>query len=71
MEARVPKVARVSAGFSKSLARRPLSSEPEEGALDHPAAQQDDKALHVVGRLTISMHSGGTFATAPSTCQTL
>jgi hypothetical protein len=51
MEARVTKVARVSARFSKSLARRRLASEPGEGALDHPAARQDDKALPVVARL--------------------
>ncbi len=51
MEARVTKVARVSATFSKSLARRRFRPEPGEGALDHPAARQDDEALHVVAPL--------------------
>ena len=36
--------------FSKSLARRRFA-EPGEGALDHPAARQDDEALHVVAPL--------------------
>src|SRR5215471_1743991 len=48
MEARVTKVAWVSARFSKSLA---VSSEPGEGALDHPTARQNDEAPHVVAPL--------------------
>ena len=40
MEASVMKVARVSVRFPKSLACTPASSEPGEGALDHPAARQ-------------------------------
>ena len=51
MEARVTKVARVSARFSKSLARRRFWPNQEKGALDHPAARQDDEALHVVAAL--------------------
>ena len=36
MEARVTKVARVSARFSKSLAKTPVSPKPGKGAIDHP-----------------------------------
>ena len=38
-------------GFSnvlEILGQTPVASEPGEGALGHPAARQDDKALHVV-----------------------
>jgi hypothetical protein len=41
-------------GFGKILevpGETPVASEPGEGALDHPAARQDDKALPVVARL--------------------
>jgi hypothetical protein len=41
-------------GFGKVLevlGETPVSSEPGEGALDHPAARQDDKALHIVAPL--------------------
>jgi Copper resistance protein B precursor (CopB) len=41
-------------GFGKVLEvldKTPVSSEPGEGALDHPAARQDDKTLHVVAPL--------------------
>jgi Ecdysteroid kinase-like family len=41
-------------GFSKVLevlGETPASSEPGEGALDHPAARQDDEAPHVVAPL--------------------
>jgi hypothetical protein len=48
MEARVTKVAKGSARFSKSLARRRFRPNQEEGTLDHPAARQDDEAPHVV-----------------------
>jgi hypothetical protein len=51
MEARVTKVARVSARFSGSLGDPPVLSEPGKGTLDHPAARQDDEALHVVAPL--------------------
>jgi hypothetical protein len=44
-------VAKVSARFSKSFGETPISSEPGEGVLDHPAARQDDKGLHVVAPL--------------------
>ena len=53
------------------LGETPVASEPGEGALDHPAARQNDKALYVVVRLTISRRSRGTFGTAASTCQAL
>jgi hypothetical protein len=51
MEARVTRAARVSARFSKALGETPVSSEPGEGALDHPTAQQNDEALLVVAPL--------------------
>ena len=44
-------MSKVSARFSKSFGETPVSSEPGEGALDHPAAWQDDKALHIVAPL--------------------
>jgi hypothetical protein len=47
----VTKVATVSVRFSKFLARRRFTPEPGEGAFDHPAAWQHDKALHVVAQL--------------------
>src|SRR6516165_5545638 len=41
MEARATKVARGSAGFSKSLASRlPVAPEPRKGAHEHPATRQ-------------------------------
>src|SRR5262245_62727236 len=51
MEAMVTKVARVSARFSRSLGETPVSSDPREGALDYPAARQDDKALRLIAPL--------------------
>ena len=33
------------------LGEAPVSSEPGEGSLDHPAARQDDETAHVVGAL--------------------
>jgi hypothetical protein len=41
-------VATVTARFSKVLGQTPVSSEPGEGALDHPAARQDDEPFYVV-----------------------
>jgi len=63
-----------SQGFGKVfeiLGKTPVSSEPREGASDSLAAWQDDEAVHVVPRLTISVRSRGTFATAAPTCQAL
>jgi hypothetical protein len=72
MQARVTKVGRVSARFSKILGETPVASEPGERALDDPAARQNDEAPDMSSlRLTISMRSSGTFATAASTCQAL
>jgi hypothetical protein len=51
MEARVTKVASHLGKVLEVLGETPVSSEPAEGALDHPAARQDDKALHVVAPL--------------------
>ena len=53
------------------LGEPPVASEPGEGALDHPAARQDDEAALSSLRLAISMRSRGAFATAASTCQAL
>jgi hypothetical protein len=64
MEARATKAPRVLARFSKSLGETPVASEPGEGALEHPAAPQGDEAFMLSLRLTISVRSGGTFATA-------
>jgi hypothetical protein len=51
MEARVTKVARVFAGFLEILGEPRVASKPGEGALDHAATRQDDKALYVVAPL--------------------
>ena len=66
MEARATKAVRVSARF-EILSEPPVAPEPGEKALDHPAARQDDKVVSSL-RLTMSRRSGGTFATAASTC---
>jgi len=71
MEARVTKVARGFGKVLEVLGETPVSSEPREGALDHPAARQDDEALHVVVPLDDLHGSSGTFATAASTCHAL
>jgi hypothetical protein len=45
MDARVTKVARISARFSEFLARRRFCQNQEKvRSLDHPAARQDDEA---------------------------
>jgi hypothetical protein len=63
MEARVTKVARVSARFLRSLARRRLRPNQEKvrGSTTRPFLSSL--------RLTIAMRSGGAYATAASTCQ--
>ena len=48
MEARVTKVAGVSARFSKSLARHRLRPNQEKVHSTTPAARQDHKAFHVL-----------------------
>jgi hypothetical protein len=45
MEARITKLARVSASFSKFLARRRFRPNQEKGALDHPAARRPPHCL--------------------------
>jgi hypothetical protein len=71
MEARVTKVARVSARFSKSLARRRFWCEPGAGALDYPAARQDDEALRVVALFDDLHAQPQHLCHATSTCQAL
>ena len=51
MEVRATEAPRLLARFSKSLGETPVASEPGESALDHPAARQDDEALHVAAAL--------------------
>jgi hypothetical protein len=58
IEASVTKVARVSAGFSKSW-RDASFGRPGEGALDYPAALQDARPFMSSLRLTISMRRRG------------
>jgi len=53
------------------LGETPVLSGRGEGALDHPAARQDDEPSYVSLRLTISIRSRGSFATAASTCHAL
>ena len=71
MEARVTKVARVSARFSKSLARRRLRPNQEKVRSTTQRRGRTTKPFMSSLRLTISMRSSGTFATAASTCQAL
>jgi len=52
MEERVTKVARVSARFSKSLARRRLRPNQEKVRSTTPAARQNDEALYVIASET-------------------
>jgi hypothetical protein len=51
------------------LGETPVASEPGEGALDQLAAGR--RSLSSSLRLTVSMRSNGTFATAASTCHAL
>ena len=51
IEASVTKVGQGFGKVLKVLGVTPVSAEPGEGALDHPAARQDDEALHVVAPL--------------------
>ena len=53
------------------LGETPVAPEPGEGALDHPAARQHDKAFHVVAPFDDLRAQRGTFATAASTCHAL
>jgi hypothetical protein len=73
MEARVTKVTKVFARFSKSLARRRLRPNQEKvrSATDYPTAWQTTKPFMSSFRLTIARRSRGTFAMAASTCQAL
>jgi hypothetical protein len=48
MEARVSKAAKGFGKVLEILGETPVASKPGEGALDHPAARQDDEAPHVV-----------------------
>ena len=71
MEAKVTKVAKVSARFSKSLARRRLRPNQEKVRSTTQRRGKMTKPFMSSLRLTISMRSKGTFATAASTCQAL
>src|SRR4029077_6672864 len=71
MEARVTKVARVSARFSKSLARRRFRPNQEKVRSTTQRRGRTTKPFMSSFRLTNSMRSGGTFATAASTCHAL
>jgi hypothetical protein len=71
MEARVTRVARVSARFSKSLARRRLRPNQEKVRSTTQRRGRTTKPFMLSLRLTISMCSSGTFATAASTCRAL
>src|SRR5713226_6699177 len=71
MLARVTKVARVSARFSKSLARRRFRPNQEKVRSTTQRRGRTTKPFMSSLRLTISMRSSGTFATAASTCHAL
>jgi hypothetical protein len=71
MEARVTKVARVSARFSKSLARRRFPPNQEKVRSTTQRRGRTTKPFMSSLRLTISVRSGGTLATAASTRQSL
>jgi hypothetical protein len=71
MEARVTKVAKVSARFSKSLARRPVASEPGDVRSNTQRRGKMTKPFMSSLRLTVSMRSSGTPANVALTCQAL
>src|ERR1700720_1204965 len=71
MEARVPKVTKVSARFSKSFARPRLRANQENVRSTTQRRGRTTKPFMSSLRLTISILSSGTFATAASTCQAL
>src|SRR6202045_3778110 len=64
MEARVTKVTKVSARFSKSLARRRFRPNQEKARSTTQRRGRTTKPFMSSLRLTISMRSSGTFATA-------
>jgi hypothetical protein len=49
MEARVTEAGQGFGKVLEVLGETPVSSGPGKGALHHPAARQDDEALHVRG----------------------
>jgi len=71
MEAMVTKLARLSARFSKSLARRRFRPNHEKVRSTTQRRGRTTKPLMSSDRLTISMRKTGTFATPASTCQAL
>ena len=71
MEARVTKVARVSARFSKSLARPRFRPNQENVRSTTQRRGSTTKPFPSWLGLTIARRSRGTFATAASTCQAL
>ena len=71
IEARVTKLARVSARFSKSLERRRFRPNQEKVRSTTQRRGRTTKPLMSSLRLTISMRSPGTFLTAASTCHAL
>jgi|GEM_PF-4645455 len=71
MEALVTKVARVSARFSKSLARRRFRLNHEKVRSTTHHRGRTTKPLMSFDRLTISMRKTGILATAASTCRAL
>jgi len=71
MEARVTKLARVSARFSKSLARRRFRPNQEKVRSTTRRRGRTTKPFMSSLHLTISVRSRGTFASAASTYQAL
>jgi len=70
MEVMVTKAARVSARVLEVLGEPPVASEPGESAPNQRRGRTTKPLLSSL-RLTISMRTYGTFATAASTCHTL
>ena len=71
MEARATKAPRVSARFSKSLARRRFLPNQEKVRSTTQRRGSTTKPFVLSLRLTIFRRSKGTFATAASTCHAL